>query len=118
MARAGIRALEWYNPTTKTHGQAHMEARLGITNWLIENKLASVEFVRNGEGQLVDAFVRVDKEETIKRGKEVMGRLLVEIQVRKSLGDGKGAESEFPFFLHLLRLTLRLTFFSSDYSIL
>lgn len=27
MARAGIRALEFYDPTTKKHGQAHMQAR-------------------------------------------------------------------------------------------
>ena len=27
MARAGLRALEFYDPTTKKHGQAHMQAR-------------------------------------------------------------------------------------------
>lgn len=27
MARAGIRALEFYDPATKKHGQAHMQAR-------------------------------------------------------------------------------------------
>ena len=27
MARAGIRALEFYDPKTKKHGQAHMQAR-------------------------------------------------------------------------------------------
>ena len=27
MARAGLRALEFYNPATKKHGQAHMQAR-------------------------------------------------------------------------------------------
>ena len=27
MARAGIRALEFYDPATKQHGQAHMQAR-------------------------------------------------------------------------------------------
>jgi dipeptidyl-peptidase-3 len=27
MARAGIRALEFYDPTNKKHGQAHMQAR-------------------------------------------------------------------------------------------
>ena len=27
MARAGIRALEFYDPVTKKHGQAHMQAR-------------------------------------------------------------------------------------------
>ena len=27
MARAGLRALEFYDPATKKHGQAHMQAR-------------------------------------------------------------------------------------------
>lgn len=28
MARAGVRALEWYDPQTGKHGQAHMQARV------------------------------------------------------------------------------------------
>ena len=27
MARAGLRALEFYDPATQKHGQAHMQAR-------------------------------------------------------------------------------------------
>jgi dipeptidyl-peptidase-3 len=27
MARAGLRALEFYDPVNKKHGQAHMQAR-------------------------------------------------------------------------------------------
>jgi len=27
MARAGLRGLEFYDPVTKKHGQAHMQAR-------------------------------------------------------------------------------------------
>jgi hypothetical protein len=30
MARAGVRALEYYDPATKKHGQAHMQARYAI----------------------------------------------------------------------------------------
>ncbi|GAA6061288.1 hypothetical protein JCM10212_004694 [Sporobolomyces blumeae] len=92
MVRAGIRALEWYNPETKKHGQSHMEARLGITNWLISHDLASIEYVRDGSGRLVDAFARVDREAVLARSKDVMGKLLLEIQVRKSTGDREGAE--------------------------
>ncbi|GAA5906487.1 hypothetical protein JCM5296_003782 [Sporobolomyces johnsonii] len=92
MVRAGIRALEWYDPATQRHGQAHMEARLGITNWLIDHGLASIEEkVDPSTGELVDAYARVDRDAVLKRGKEVMGKLLLEIQVRKSTGDGPGA---------------------------
>ncbi|BGO94147.1 hypothetical protein JCM10020v2_005841 [Rhodotorula toruloides] len=91
MMRAGVRALEFYDPTTKKHGQAHMQARLGIAQWLISHDIARVEFVHDDSGNLVDAFARVDRKAALERGKEVMGQLLVEIQVRKSTGDGPGA---------------------------
>ncbi|KAM0749538.1 aflatoxin-detoxifizyme [Meredithblackwellia eburnea MCA 4105] len=90
MVRAGVRALEWYDPKTGKHGQAHMEARLGITNWLITHGLASIEEIRES-GELVNAYARVDRKAVLEKGKEVMGKLLLEIQVRKSIGDGKGA---------------------------
>jgi len=87
------RALEFYDPEKGKHGQAHMEARLGITNWLIDNQLASIEFVRSSSGELTDAFARVDRQAVLSRSKEVMGRLLLEIQTRKSTGDRAGAEA-------------------------
>jgi len=71
-----------------------MEARLGITNWLIQHDLASVEEVRDAEGELIDAYARVDRAAVLARGKEVMGELLVNIQTYKSTGDGKGATGE------------------------
>lgn len=91
MMRAGVRALEFYDPTTKKHGQSHMQARLGIAQWLINHDIARVEFVHDDAGNLVDAFARVDRKAALERGKDVMGQLLVEIQVRKSTGDGPGA---------------------------
>ncbi|GAA6027147.1 hypothetical protein JCM8097_002430 [Rhodosporidiobolus ruineniae] len=91
MVRAGIRALEFYNPATKAHGQAHMEARLGITQWLIDHGLASIELIRDADGTLTDAYGRVDRAKVLEKGQEVMGKLLLEIQVRKSTGDGPGA---------------------------
>ncbi|KAG0659062.1 hypothetical protein C6P46_005358 [Rhodotorula mucilaginosa] len=91
MACAGVRALEWFDPATGRHGQAHMEARLGITNWMLDHGLGRVEYVEGKEGELVDAFVRLDRQAVLEKGKEVMGKLLVELQVRKSTGDGAGA---------------------------
>ncbi|GAA5943456.1 dipeptidyl-peptidase III [Sporobolomyces koalae] len=95
MVRAGIRALEFYDPVKDVTEQAHMRARLGITNWLIEHKLASIEFVRSDNGELVDAFARVDRSTILSQSKEVMGNLLLEIQTRKSTGDRRGAEEFF-----------------------
>jgi len=63
-----------------------------VTNWLIDNKLATIEFVRSSSGELTDAFARVDRQAVLSRSKEVMGQLLLEIQTRKSTGDREGAE--------------------------
>ncbi|KAI0638610.1 aflatoxin-detoxifizyme [Trametes polyzona] len=93
MARAGIRALEFYDPTTKKHGQAHMQARLGITQHLIKSGIARLEEVRAADGTLENAYVRVDREKVLKEGRDVAGRLLVELQVRKSTADGPGARA-------------------------
>ncbi|KAG5642191.1 hypothetical protein DXG03_003429 [Asterophora parasitica] len=91
MARAGLRALEFYDPTTKKHGQAHMQARLGITQHLINNGIARLEEIRDADGKLENLYVRVDREKVLKEGKDVVGNLLVNLQVLKSTADGAGA---------------------------
>lgn len=102
MVRAGLKALEFYDPVKDVTEQAHMRARLGITNWLIEHKIASIEFVRDGENRVTDAFARVDRQAVLSRSKEVMGKLLLEIQIRKSTGDRASAET---FYNELTRPT-------------
>jgi len=91
MARAGLRALEFYDPTTQKHGQAHMQARLGITQHLIREGIARLEQVRGASGKLENLYVRVDREKVLSQGKNVTGKLLVDLQVRKSTADGAGA---------------------------
>jgi dipeptidyl-peptidase-3 len=91
MARAGIRALEYYDPTTQKHGQAHMQARLGITTFLIQEGIVYVDEIRNSDGKLENLYIRVDRARVFSHGKEVAGKLLIELQVRKSTADGAGA---------------------------
>ncbi|KAF7322971.1 Dipeptidyl peptidase 3 [Mycena chlorophos] len=93
MARAGIRALEFYDPVKKKHGQAHMQARLGITQHLIRSGLVQVSEIRASDGSLENLFVRVDRDRVLSEGKTVMGKLLVDLQVRKSTADGAGART-------------------------
>lgn len=93
MARAGLKALEYYDPATKKHGQAHMQARLGITQHLIKSGIARLEEVRGADGSLENVYVRVDREAVLTRGRKAAGELLVELQVRKSTADGAGARA-------------------------
>ncbi|CAE6429707.1 unnamed protein product [Rhizoctonia solani] len=87
MARAGVRALELYDPKAGKHLQAHMQARLGITNYFIQEGLAELVEFRDAEGKLED----LDRDKVLKDGHAAMGRLLVELQIRKSIADGEGA---------------------------
>ncbi|KDQ60841.1 hypothetical protein JAAARDRAFT_31830 [Jaapia argillacea MUCL 33604] len=91
MARAGLRALEFYDPKAKKHGQAHMQARLGITQHLITEGIARLEEIRGADGKLENLLVRVDREKVLKKGAEAAGKLLIDLQVRKSTADGAGA---------------------------
>ncbi|KIM49127.1 hypothetical protein M413DRAFT_406383 [Hebeloma cylindrosporum] len=91
MARAGLRALEFYDPATQKHGQAHMQARLGITQHLIHSGIASLEEVRDANGTLENLYVRVDRSLVLSKGREAAGKLLIELQVRKSTADAIGS---------------------------
>ncbi|KZV97669.1 hypothetical protein EXIGLDRAFT_730055 [Exidia glandulosa HHB12029] len=93
MARAGIRALEYWDPVARKHQQAHMQARMGITLFMIEEKLAKLEEVRDADGKLTDLWIRVDREAVEKHGQQSMGKLLVRLQIPKSIADGDGARS-------------------------
>ncbi|KAF9464691.1 aflatoxin-detoxifizyme [Collybia nuda] len=92
MARAGLRALEFYDPTTQKHGQAHMQARLGITQYMINSGIARLEEVRDGNGRLENLYVRVDRVKILTEGKDIVGKLLVELQVLKATADGPGSK--------------------------
>ncbi|KAI6039215.1 peptidase family M49-domain-containing protein [Pisolithus marmoratus] len=93
MARAGLRGLEFYDPITKKHGQAHMQARLGITTFMVNEGLVRLEEVRGPNGELENIYARVDREKVLKEGQSIMAKLLLELQVRKSTADGPGARA-------------------------
>jgi dipeptidyl-peptidase III len=65
--------------------------RMGITNFLIKEGLASLEEIRSSDGTLENAYIRVDRQKILNEGRQVVGKLLVDLQVRKSTADGEGA---------------------------
>jgi len=65
--------------------------RLGITNFLVNEGIASLEEIRAEDGTLENIFIKVDREKVLKDGRTVVGKLLVDLQVRKSTADGEGA---------------------------
>lgn len=43
----------------KKHLQAHMQARMGITKFMIQQGLARLEEIRDGGGALTNVYIRV-----------------------------------------------------------
>jgi dipeptidyl-peptidase III len=59
MARAGLRALEFYDVKAKKHLQAHMQARMGLLLCMIQGGIAKLDEVRAADGTLEDLIIRV-----------------------------------------------------------
>jgi len=95
IARSGLRALELYDHIAKRHRQPQMEARMGIMNFLIQEGIVKLEEVRDAQGKLRNAFIRVDRAKVLSQGQAVMGKLLIDLQVRKSIADGDGARAYY-----------------------
>jgi dipeptidyl-peptidase III len=51
--------MVYSDPVARKHLQAHMEARMGITKFLIQEGIARLEEVRDASGALVDLYIRV-----------------------------------------------------------
>ena len=66
---------------------------MGITQHLINSGIARLEEIRDSDGKLENVYIRVDREKVLKEGKDASGKLLIELQVRKSTADGAGARS-------------------------
>jgi hypothetical protein len=81
---------------------------LGITSHLIKEGIARLEEIKDPDGKLQNLYIRVDKSPffhpllssrksqidraaALSHGKAAAGKLLVELQVRKSTADGAGA---------------------------
>ncbi|KIJ11450.1 hypothetical protein PAXINDRAFT_171775 [Paxillus involutus ATCC 200175] len=93
MARMGVRALEYYDPATGKHGQAHMQARLGITKFMVQEGLVKLKTIYGADNKLEDLYVELDRTEVLQNGSKVMGDLLRQLQIRKSVADGAGARA-------------------------
>lgn len=66
---------------------------MGITQHLVKSGIAWLEEIRGTDKDLENVYVRVDRAKVLSEGRSVAGKLLVDLQVRKSVADGAGARS-------------------------
>lgn len=66
---------------------------MGITQHLVRSGIARIEEIRGTDNTLENVYFRVDRAKVLAEGKDVAGKLLVDLQVRKSTADGAGART-------------------------
>ncbi|KAJ3009774.1 hypothetical protein HKX48_007749 [Thoreauomyces humboldtii] len=84
MARAGLLALEFYDPKSRKWGQAHMCARYAILQVFLEAKLATIATLPDGNLE-----VHLDRAAIETTGVEAVGVFLQKLNVYKATGDAK-----------------------------
>ncbi|KAI9713846.1 MAG: hypothetical protein M1820_000576 [Bogoriella megaspora] len=86
MARAGICALEFYNPAKKLWGQIHMQARFAILQTFLS---AGGDFcvLETEKPDLSDLKIKLDRAKILSHGRPAVEKLLQKLHVFKATAD-------------------------------
>ena len=86
MARAGLIALEFWDPASGKWGQAHMQARFSILQTFLD---AGEDFVKldHASSDFSDLFMRVDRSKILSVGRPAVEKYLQRLHVYKSTAD-------------------------------
>ncbi|KAF2496247.1 dipeptidyl-peptidase III [Lophium mytilinum] len=86
MARAGIAALEFWDPKSAKWGQAHMQARFSILRTFLN---AGVEFceLEYTKDDLSDLTIRLERSKILSHGRPAVERYLQQLHVYKATAD-------------------------------
>lgn len=86
MARAGVAALEFWDPKSRKWGQAHMQARYSILRTFLD---AGDDFVKleHRRDDLSDLEIHLDRSKIISHGRPAVERYLQKLHVYKSTAD-------------------------------
>ncbi|KAF7162752.1 hypothetical protein CNMCM5623_007921 [Aspergillus felis] len=86
MARAGLVALEFWDPKTQKWGQAHMQARYSILRTFLDAGDDFVKLVYNKE-DLSDLEIHLDRSKILTHGRPAVERYLQKLHIYKSTAD-------------------------------
>ncbi|TKX23832.1 dipeptidyl peptidase-like protein [Elsinoe australis] len=91
MARAGIAALQFWDPAARKWGQAHMQARHAILKVFLSagEEFCKLEHKDDGKGGITDLEIRLDKGKIKSHGRPAVEKFLQKLQVYKATADAK-----------------------------
>ncbi|KAK9370031.1 peptidase family M49-domain-containing protein [Lipomyces kononenkoae] len=88
MARAGLVALEYWDPATKKWGQPHMQARFSILKQFLEyGDRSFVKLTYSDSETFGDLEIELDRTKILSHGKAAVRDYLQQLHVYKSSGD-------------------------------
>ena len=82
MARAGVVALEFWDPKSRKWGQAHMQARFSILRTFLD---AGEDFVqlKSSSDNLSDVTIHLDRSKILSVGRPAVDKYLQKLQIYK-----------------------------------
>ncbi|KAI9006395.1 peptidase family M49-domain-containing protein [Hyaloraphidium curvatum] len=87
MARAGLLALEFYEPKAKKHGQAHMQARYAILQCFMRAGDGFVTIEETSDEDGPNLVVHLDRSKILTVGKAAIGAFLQKLHIYKMTAD-------------------------------
>lgn len=92
MSRAGLLALEFWDPKSAKWGQPHMQARFSIMKTLLNAGLIKLEYTKSDFSDLV---VSLDESKILTVGREAIEDYLRHLHIYKASGDVKNGSAYF-----------------------
>ncbi|OCL02516.1 dipeptidyl-peptidase III [Glonium stellatum] len=94
MARAGVAALEFWDPKSRKWGQAHMQARFSILRTFLN---AGVEFceLESSADDLSDLTIRLERSKILSLGRPAVEKYLQRLHVYKATADVEGGKKMY-----------------------
>ena len=92
MARAGIAALEFWNPKSRKWGQAHMQARFSILRTFLDagSEFASLEYTASDASDLT---IKINRSKILTDGHDAVKKYLQKLHILKATADFEAAKS-------------------------
>ena len=86
MARAGVAALEFWDPKSRKWGQAHMQARYSILRTFMDAGKGFCD-LKSTQDDLSDLEIYIDRSKILSHGRPAVERYLQKLHVYKSTAD-------------------------------
>lgn len=84
MARAGLLALEFWDPKSEKWGQPHMQARFSILKTFLQAGFVRIVHTKD---DFSDLYIEVDRDQILTVGKKAIGDYLQKLHIFKTSGD-------------------------------